>query len=100
MVEKHGKIRSVIIAAFYAMAVERGRKRNMVIPAGYIKQHYLRQNAPATRIDNPQGWVDLSKTKAAQARPFIAPALQSFKSAMPEIVIREVEKALAKAGAK
>jgi len=100
MVEKDGKVVKVMVHAFYGQAIQTGRKSKMVIPIGFIKQHYLRPDAPAQYVSNPQGWVDLSKTAVSKPRPFMEQALNSLRPKIPSLLNKYVQRAIKKSGGK
>lgn len=94
MIEKPTKYtRTVIIHAYYAMAVEKGRSSQMVIPLEFIEQHSSTPDSPGHRVSNPT-WINLSNTRASQPRPFIAPAMESFRPKIKEILDKYLERAL------
>jgi len=94
MIEKNGKFVSVVVNAYYAMAVEEGRNEKFVIPIEYMEQHSSMPNAPGRRVSNPTEWITLT----GKARPFIAPSIKSWEPKINEILLRYVEKALSNAG--
>lgn len=96
MVEKDGRVVRVMVHAFYGQAVETGRRSKMVIPTGFIKQHYLRPDAPASYVSNPQGWVNLSNTAASRPRPFMKPALDSLRPKIPTLLNKYIQRAIKK----
>lgn len=96
MIEKPtANSRIVMINSFYAMAIEKGRKSSMFIPLQFITQHLSMPDAPGRRVMNPI-WINLSNTKAAKPRPFIAPSLDAIKQKVPEIVQKHFERAITK----
>lgn len=95
MIEKHGKIRKVVVHAHYAMAVEKGRRTDMFIPMQYIQQHVNTPDAPGRTVNNPK-WVNLLGTRAAMPRPFVKPAITSLRPQIPNILNRFIKKAVQK----
>lgn len=96
VVEKPTKNRRmVLIHAYYAMAVEKGRKTNMIIPMQFIEQHYNNPEYPGHRVNKPN-WVNLQNTAAAVPRPFISTSIQALRPQIPEIVKKYLEKTMRK----
>lgn len=94
MVEKHGKMVKVVVHAYYGAAVEKGSTPHP-IPIGYLEQHETIPEAPGqfiTRGVRAYVWVGGKDS----ARPFVAPALASFRPAVPNILKRFLKKALGK----
>lgn len=94
MVEKHGKVIKVVVHAYYGAAVEHGSSPHPV-PIGYLEQHETIPEAPGqfiTRGVRAYVWVGGKDS----ARPFVAPAMQSFRPAIPNILLRFIKKALEK----
>lgn len=103
MIEKNGKTVSVTVNAHYALAVEKGRRAGSFIPRFYMEQHIGMPDAPGQTlsksfIKETGGYFDPAGTKAGTPRPFIIPAIESWKPKINEILLRHTEKALSKAG--
>jgi hypothetical protein len=96
MIENPTKNKRIVrINAYYAMAVEKGRKSNMIIPLQFIQQHFSLPEAPAHRVSNPV-WINLANTRASQPRPFISPSLLALKDKIPSILDRYLKKTIQK----
>ena len=92
MIEKPTKnTRAVVVHAFYADAVEKGRKNRMVIPYQFIEQHMAGPEYPGQRVPNPR-WVNLAGTPAARPRPFVKPSVDSLRKDIPKIAERYLNK--------
>jgi len=96
MIEKPtpGK-RNVVIHAFYAMAVEKGRSNDMIIPFQFITQHNTAPEYPGHKVSKPN-WINLMGSPASRPRPFIAPAVQSLRNDLPNVSNRFIRRALKK----
>jgi hypothetical protein len=98
MVEKNGKWVSLFVHSRYAMAIEEGRgpnaSGNYFIPIEYLEQHSSRPESPGEYVSNPKSFVNLRNSRAVKPRPFIRPAIESWRPKINEILIRNVEKAL------
>ena len=96
MIEKPSKgRRNVVVHAFYAMAVVKGRKNDMLIPFQFIQQHNVGPEYPGQGVANPT-WFSLVGTPASRPRPFIAPAVKSLRNDLPNISDRFIRRALKK----
>ena len=91
MIEKTGKTKSVVVNAYYGMAVEKGRSKNFVVPMAYFEQHGRMPDAPGQPFKGPIRWVTLT----GRAHPFVAPSLLKLKQIMPRILERATAKAIA-----
>ena len=96
MIEKPtANTRIVMVNSYYAMAIEEGRKNSMFIPLQFITQHNSMPDAPEKRVNNPI-WINLSGTRAATPRPFIAPSILSLRERIPTIIKKYTERAIQK----
>lgn len=91
MIEKSKKTKSVVVNAFYGMAVEEGRNRMFVIPLAYFEQHQRMPDAPGQPFKPVKRWVTLT----GRAQPFVAPSLIKIKQEIPKILERAVTRAIA-----
>jgi hypothetical protein len=104
MIEKIGGIRRVVVNAPYAWAIEMGRGPNKrttgsySIPVEFFDQHYTRPESPGEWVDNPRAFVNLRGSIATRPRPFIQPAIDSWRPKINELLSHYIDKALSKSG--
>jgi len=93
MIEKRSDTeKSVVVHAFYAMAVEKGRQRKLKIPIAYFEQHKRMPDAPGQYVANAKRWITLT----GKSQPFIKPAMLSLRNDLPRILKRQINKAISK----
>ncbi|MFW6377129.1 MAG: HK97 gp10 family phage protein [bacterium] len=103
MIEKDGNIRRVVVNASYAWAIEFGRGPNKgsgsyMIPIEFLEQHNTRPDSPGEWVDNPKGFVDLRSSIATKPRPFIRPAIASWRPQINRLLSHYIDKTLSKSG--